>query len=486
MRRGLLMLAAVCSLFLLANRKAWQGYFEDYDLESLGWNSLLSFNDYTPDLVSPRWRSDFRPIGHLFYHGVEKAAGLRFPAYLGGIELLQLANILLVWWLARRFGFGDVAAAAAALFFAFQPAAFDTWWRPRFVFDVLCGTFGLLSVLLWTYRRLVWSFAALWLAVKSQDAALFVPFALLAYEMTIGERRWKRLIPFFAVTAVFGAQILMKGEDAAWGAGAHWYLPAAALALAVGAALQRRSLSWAVAFFGVFIPATYLDLRGERGGALAAAQENRPYVAALAEFAGAHPDARQFLADGLPARLGRRGIEGTLRYFYRSTDVKVAGSETGVSLQDTRTVLSWDPANKRLDVLSRGADAAYLGMDRATPVWQLEKGWYGRDGAFRWSQPHAVARLARPAGARQLEVVLHLSPEFMREVGVTRLQVLVDGRVIGEREFREAGRPAVRWDVAPSDAGSARVEFRVTPEFHPSNGDTRSLGIPVVAFGFVS
>ena len=40
-----------------------------------------------------------------------------------------------------------LAALSAALFFLYHPATFDAYWQPMYVFDVLCGTFCLLSFL---------------------------------------------------------------------------------------------------------------------------------------------------------------------------------------------------------------------------------------------------------------------------------------------------------------------------------------------------
>ena len=36
----------------------------------------------------------------------------------------------------------------------------------------------------------------------------------------------------------------------------------------------------------------------------------------------------------------------------------------------------------------------------------------------------------------------------------------------------------------PAPAGRAHVEFRITPPFHPTNGDPRTLGLPIGSYGF--
>ena len=93
------------------------------------------------------------------------------------------------------------------LFFVFHMALFDAFWKPMFIFDVLCGLFCLLSMLAWRRSGKAWwiaSFAAFWMAYKSKEVAVMLPSVLLLYEFTLGERRWRRLLPFLAVSFSFG------------------------------------------------------------------------------------------------------------------------------------------------------------------------------------------------------------------------------------------------------------------------------------------
>src|SRR5438046_10191882 len=48
----------------------------------------------------------------------------------------------------------------------------------------------------------------MWLAFKSKELAIMLPVVLLCYEHWLGKRHWKRLIPFFAVSLLFGIQAL--------------------------------------------------------------------------------------------------------------------------------------------------------------------------------------------------------------------------------------------------------------------------------------
>lgn len=212
MKKAAVILLAIFALFLAANRKSWLGYFQDDDLDNIGWTSQLPAAAYVEGLLKPTFdKNNFRPVGHFFYHAMERAAGLNFPPYLAALTLLNLLNIALVFVLARRANLGETGSAIAALWFSMHPAAFDAWWKPTYVFDVLCATFCLLSLLAWSYRRWALSFIAFWIAYKAKEPAILLPAVLLAWEMWLGERKWKRLVPFFAVSALFGIQAMVSG-----------------------------------------------------------------------------------------------------------------------------------------------------------------------------------------------------------------------------------------------------------------------------------
>ena len=66
------------------------------------------------------------------------------------------------------------SAALATFFFAFHMALFDALWKPMYVFDLLCATFCLAAMLLWTGGRWVLSFACFWLAYKSKELAVML------------------------------------------------------------------------------------------------------------------------------------------------------------------------------------------------------------------------------------------------------------------------------------------------------------------------
>ncbi|MDE3199011.1 MAG: hypothetical protein KGN84_21865, partial [Acidobacteriota bacterium] len=85
--------------------------------------------------------------------------------------------------------------------------------KPMYIFDLLCAAFCLASILLWARRRWVLSFVAFWCAYKSKELAVMLPAVLFLYELWLGERKFLRLIPFFAVSLSFGIQGLLLNPN---------------------------------------------------------------------------------------------------------------------------------------------------------------------------------------------------------------------------------------------------------------------------------
>jgi hypothetical protein len=214
-------------LFLFMNRGAYRGFFENDDLGTLGWTPQLPVADYFRILVSPAYQANnFRPVGHLYYRAAEYFFGLDFAKYIAIVHLLHLFNVVLLWFLLRRFRSNAWTAVAACAFFGFRMALFETFWKPMYVFDVLCGTFCLLSLLAYSRDRWILSFIAFWMAYKSKELAVMCPLVLVAYEYWFGKRRWVRLLPFLAVSLSFGIQGML-GNDSRSPSYAFRFTPAA-------------------------------------------------------------------------------------------------------------------------------------------------------------------------------------------------------------------------------------------------------------------
>src|SRR5689334_3970307 len=190
-RLGLSLFLLFAAVFLVLNRGAYHGYFQDDDMESLAWTHWSPASAFAKAALSPIYQNDFRAVGFFYFHAAEQAFGLDYPKYVAILHLLHLFNVWMLWLLVRRLGAPVIAAAAGCAFYGLHMALFDAVWKPMYVFDVLCATFCLASLLLWARGNWILSFAAFWLAYKSKELAVMLPVVLLCYEYWFGRGRWK-------------------------------------------------------------------------------------------------------------------------------------------------------------------------------------------------------------------------------------------------------------------------------------------------------
>lgn len=403
MRKKLLPVAAfavVALLFEIANRGAYKGFFADDSLDNLAFTRALSYGQIARGLVVPEfYANNFRPVGHLFFKIMGAAAGLRFPAYVAALHFLHLTAACLLFVLllrvlriaspAMRSEIALAAASAGALFFVFHMALFSVLWEPMYVFDLLCGLLCLISLLAYVEEHWILSFIAFWFAYRSKEVAVMLPAVLLAYEFVFGGRRWKRLLPFFAVSAVISIQALLRNTGtnndytlrfdpaSIWTciqyyAGKIFLVPLAGFAL-VAAALWFRSrmflfgLSAFCAFLLpmlflparlspsymyvpltgaaiciacialryprravailllVWLPWNYANLRRNRRAALAEADSNRAYISVLADVSRRYPGIHTYVFDG-PV-IHRVGVDAALRWFHPGQHLQLASLE---------------------------------------------------------------------------------------------------------------------------------------------------------------
>jgi hypothetical protein len=365
-------------LFLIANRGAYQGYFSGDDLDNIRWTSFVPPASHLQGLLSPRYLpNNYRPVGHGFYHFMGGWFGLEFKPWVAAVHLLHGINCLLVWLLMRKLKLSGPHALAGLLLFAFHPAVFDAIWKPMFVFDLFCATFVLLSVLAYAHGRTAASLLCFWLAFKSKELAVMLPAVLLAWEWFLGERRWKRVVPFLGLSFWFGLQGLWMNHAAGadyslsiapaslwktvtfygskllvfawlgvlllltplvirhrlvWWAwlgfvllltpmlilpgrlfSAYLYAPFALLAVAVAASLARVRPLAAVLCIAAWLPMSYAQLRAYRRAELTRAQENRHYLETLEAERDRLRGVKMFVYDGYPQGLNWWGIQGALR-----------------------------------------------------------------------------------------------------------------------------------------------------------------------------
>ena len=176
---GAALFLTMAALFLIANRAAYKGFFQDDELNNISWTRDIPALEYAKAVFTPKFfNNNFRPVGHYYYRAMSLRYGLDFPKYLPLMHLAHILNVWLVWLLARRLGLPPLASSLGALFFGFDMAVFDVYWKPMYVFDLFCATFSLASILLYTRRRYILSFAAFWLAYKSKELAVMLPVVL--------------------------------------------------------------------------------------------------------------------------------------------------------------------------------------------------------------------------------------------------------------------------------------------------------------------
>ncbi|HLX45347.1 MAG TPA: hypothetical protein VKR43_18000 [Bryobacteraceae bacterium] len=201
-----LLLCGVLLVPLVVYHNSYRGYFGDDDLGSINWARLIPLKSYLTDLPALDYPCRHsRPTGYFYYGALWKWAGFHYAPWALTLLALGLVNVALLWLLLRKMGLGDIESAVGCLCFACGRAALDAWWQPMFVYDVLCTLFALAMLVAYAYRRWVLSFVALWLAIRSKEIGIVLPAVLLAYEMTVGEGKWKRVIPYFVPAAIYGA-----------------------------------------------------------------------------------------------------------------------------------------------------------------------------------------------------------------------------------------------------------------------------------------
>jgi hypothetical protein len=555
-RVGAGLFLALAVAFLIVNRGAYKGYFQDDEIDNISWTSLLSPADYLKEALSPRFAvTNFRPVGHFYFREAQHFFQLDFPKYVAIVQALHLLNVWLVWLLARKLGAPPLAAAAGCVFFTFHMALFDAVWKPMYVFDVLCATFCLASILLYAHARWILSFIAFWLAYKAKELAIMLPVVLACYELWFGRRRWKPLVPFFLVSLSFGVQGLLFNPNrdndytfrftaaalartSVYYAGrifllpylgfllpaaalmapnrrtcfglalmglflaplfflpgrmfsAYCYLPFTGLAIAFAGLCEASRPMVVAVFFLLWLPADYAALRAQRRATLAQDDAVREWVTTLAEYAGAGQRVQAVVYSGAPQGFARWGVEGAIKYLFRGSDPEIhAVDEPGAKQafqRDNVALLTWEDTAQKLDIAShtpQSRDASYVQIGKATPVWQLDEGWYARERDYRWIAPAAAAHVWRPEGARQFALRVNIGPDLLEKVGPVTVAVALGDVALEPRRFTSKGWQEARWDIAPEPAGEVRIAFQVSPGYR-SPEESRELGVAIGGFGFV-
>jgi hypothetical protein len=394
------------------------------------------------------------------------------------------------FWLAYRSK--ELAVMLPAALACYEWLLGEKRWKPLLPFFAASLSFGLQGVLLNPNKDNDYTFrftpaAVVKTSVFYAGRLLLLPFAgfalLAAPWLARNRRAWFGL----AMTGlVFAPLLFLPGRLFS----AYCYAPLLGVAVMLSGFdfTDRRVQAATVAFALLWLPWNFQQMRLQRRAKLAKDDEVRVWVKGLQELEKKAPETESFVFAGAPGGLQRWGVEGAIRYVFARPKAEIRwieDKEAWVVMQRRNfALLAWDGVT--LQTANRSPsepDAPYVPMNMATPVWQLGEGWYGLEGAYRWIQPEADARLFRPAGARRFVLRVNIGQEQLDRVGRARVTLRLNGAALDPAEFSEAGWRTHAWDLPPAAPSTVKVTFTVEPGFTPGN-ETRRLGLAIGGFGF--
>lgn len=172
--------------------------FAPDDLMNLGHYWRLSAGELLVQLAAP-WTGGYRPMGALYYLPLLRGFGLDPAPYHVVMLLILLANVFLVYRLARALGCAEVTSGVAALLTCYHGGLSFLYFNTSFIYDALCCFFyvaalGYYVAVRSTGRNLgPWQMAG-FLALHyggllSKEMAFTLPAVILAYEVVCQKHR---------------------------------------------------------------------------------------------------------------------------------------------------------------------------------------------------------------------------------------------------------------------------------------------------------
>jgi hypothetical protein len=402
-------------------------------------------------------------------------------AYVSG----WLLPSLVFFWLGLKSK--ESAILLPLVILAYELFAGGRKWKRAVPFLAVAAWLGVQALLANQHRdnayTLRFTLTALWTTASFYARwLLFVPYAGFAVlAMPFLFRKKPVWFGVFMFLGLLGPLLFLPGRLSP----AYLYVPLLGLAVALSA-IERPV--WAALFFLLWIPWNYLQFRSEQREELAAAADRRSWVASAEGMLREHPDIDTVIYDGAPKTLGSLGMAGLLRNYYPlrpATAVWLYSPESAEALQRPHAALVvWDPDTRHATVLLHGPDVSYIRLTLEAPIWQLLRGWPGSQGTSRWIAPSALARLYRPADARVFEVVVPVSQYYLDRLEKGRLDVKMDGALLGSAALEKSELTTFHFPVPPGPAGPVEVEFIVTPPLKDPNAPGY-LGQQIAAFGFL-
>lgn len=504
-RRVALALGLV-AIFCVANRGAFEGYFSDDDLDNLSWATVAGTPGLLKDFVSLKFsENNTRATGALFYKASGLAFGLDFPKYVIWLFAIHLINCGLLGWLAWRRSGNELGAWCAAIIWGFHAGLLEAWWKPMYCFDLLCGTFCLVTWLLWGAGRTWIGIFSFLIAYRAKEVAIFLPLAMAFDD-------WRRIWPYALISLSFTLQAMRvnAGRDNdytlrfslqsltttvpyylkhlllyKWGAlllapllwfwrdrrfvlgilgslamlapllflprrlfSVYWYVPLIPFALGLAFVLARVPKALLAAGMLAWLGLSFGRLREKRKEELAIAQENRAYVHQLSTFYALRPFPRQVFLEGLPPGLRPHGVQGTLILTSGQRDVRILNAEVEADRQLARDqdlmTLRWFRPTQTLSINPhRYREVKLSELDLSTPqsAWALRGGWLGWENEGRIAGESARLALYAPDGAKDLQFA-------WKPATAKGTKVLLAGKLLGEAKGLDSESFPLPKDVA--------------------------------------
>jgi len=156
---------------------------------------------WEPNSISPQMSLYYRPLVALSYTLDHKLHGLNSAGYRITNYAFHIANVVLIFMLARRFGAGGLTAGLLSATWGVLPRSAEcvAWISGRT--DVIAGSFMLTALLVWKDRALNRTLAALimLLALFCKETALAGVIVLAGWELAGGRSRWRALVARLAI-----------------------------------------------------------------------------------------------------------------------------------------------------------------------------------------------------------------------------------------------------------------------------------------------
>lgn len=412
---GFLLLAA---LFWLVNRDAHRGYFSGDDLATLTWAPEGNSVEWLKLLLTPALNtSNFRPVGAFYYKWIGMKYWLHFRPYSIALQWFHIINVaLLLLWL-KRLNLPLFPTFAACSWFAFSALLLPAFWKPMYIFDVLCCLFCLATLLFYERGHWVAGLVTMWIAYKAKEVAVMLPLVLAAHEFLLAQRRWKRLIPYFLISLNFGLQAVRykAPEDAYslhftpaalftttsfyaaalwsgpallllllavprtlydrrlwWGLlsavclmapmlalpgrlfAVYWYVPMIGLA-AAAAALMAQAPRWTLAIgLTGWMAVNYAQVRQSGEALLKEEGEARQYARQVEDYSRQNPNRTLILYDRTPEGVKSWGLDALVQFNFKGKLPKFqAAAERQTDVEPGTALFRWNDDRHTLEIISK-------------------------------------------------------------------------------------------------------------------------------------